>query len=93
MEQSATIWLFAWNGGGREAMFISELLAAQDQRDDADRRSLAAAQRVVSGIKAEPEDGEDGVRRSERRSGPYRVTPAETKAGWGRTPRGRRLGI
>jgi hypothetical protein len=63
------------------ARLDNELIAAQNQRDEADRVSLDAVQLVVNGIKGDPEEGEDGelyealgyVRKSERKSGLHRA--------------------
>jgi len=60
--------------------FESQLLAAKDQREQADRVSLAAVQLVVHAIKGDPDEGENGevygalgyIRKSERRSGLHR---------------------
>jgi hypothetical protein len=54
-----------------------QLVAAQDQRDDADIDSVATVLLVVNAVKGDPAEGEDGelyeamgyVRKSERRSG------------------------
>jgi hypothetical protein len=59
------------------ARLENELIAAQNQRDDADATSLEAIQLVVNAVKGDPDEGEDGelyeamgyVRKSERRSG------------------------
>jgi len=59
------------------ARLDNEQIAAQNQRDDADRVSLDVIQRVISAVKADGDEGEDGelyeamgyVRKSERRSG------------------------
>jgi hypothetical protein len=59
------------------ASLESQLIAAQNQRDDADEVSLAAINLVVNAVKGDPEEGEDGefyealgyVRKSERKSG------------------------
>lgn len=53
------------------------LMAAQDQRDDADKESRRLMQLVVNGVKGDPSVGEDSglyeamgyVRKSERKSG------------------------
>ena len=55
----------------------TQLIAKQDQRDAADEASILAIKRFVSGIKADPTEGEDSellealgyVRPSERKSG------------------------
>ncbi len=55
----------------------SQLLAAQNQRDDADKTALATIALVVNAVKGDPAEGEDGelyeamgyVRKSERKSG------------------------
>jgi len=71
------------------ARLENELVAAQNQRDDADAVSLEAVQLVVNAIKGDPAEGEDGelyeamgyVRKSERKSGLHRATKAaETKS-------------
>ncbi len=59
------------------AALENQLLAAQNQRDDADKASLATIALVVNAVKGDPEEGEDGefyealgyVRKSERKSG------------------------
>jgi hypothetical protein len=59
------------------ARLENEMLAAQNQRDDADAASLEAIQLVVNAVKGDPDEGEDGelyeamgyVRKSERKSG------------------------
>lgn len=68
------------------ARLESELIAAQNQRDDADRVSIEALQLVVNSIKGDPDEGEDGelyealgyVRKSERRSGLTRKLKPDT---------------
>jgi hypothetical protein len=58
----------------------NQLIAAQDQRDDADEVSISAIQFVVHAVKGDPDEGEDGelyealgyVRKSERSSGLHR---------------------
>ena len=60
----------------------NELIAAQNQRDDADAVSLEAIQLAVNAVKGDPDEGEDGelyeamgyVRKSERKSGLSRKT-------------------
>jgi len=55
----------------------NQLMAAQNQRDEADKASMAAISLVVNAVKGDPEEGEDGelyeamgyVRKSERKSG------------------------
>lgn len=55
----------------------SQITAARDQRDDADRETERLISRVVNGVRADPEEGENGelyeamgyVRKSERKSG------------------------
>lgn len=55
----------------------NQLVAAQNQREEADKESLAAVALVVNSVKGDPTEGEDGelyeamgyVRKSERRSG------------------------
>jgi hypothetical protein len=55
----------------------SQITAARDQRDDADRETERLIGRVVNGVRADPDEGEDGElyeamgykRRSERQSG------------------------
>ena len=65
----------------------NELTAAQNQRDEADDTRIELAQRIVSAVKADAEEGEDGVlygtmgyvRKSERKSGLSRkAKPVET---------------
>jgi hypothetical protein len=59
------------------ATLENQLLAAQNQRDDADKASLATISLVVNAVKGDPAEGEDGqlyeamgyVRKSERKSG------------------------
>jgi len=59
------------------ASLENQLIAAQNQRDDADADALAAIALVVNAVKGDPEEGEDGefyealgyVRKSERKSG------------------------
>jgi hypothetical protein len=66
------------------ARLENELIAAQNQRDDADAASLEAIQFVVNAVKGDPEEGEDGelyeamgyVRKSERKSGLSRKAKA-----------------
>jgi len=68
------------------ARLENELLAAQNQRDDADKVSLAAQQLVVAAVKGDPEEGENGVlyeamgyiRKSERKTGLHRGTKTAT---------------
>lgn len=68
------------------ARLENELLAAQNQRDDADKVSLAAQQLVIAAIKGDPDEGEDGVlyeamgyiRKSERKTGLHRGTKTTT---------------
>lgn len=71
------------------ARLENELVAAQNQRDDADRVALEAMQLVVNAIKGDPDEGEDGelyeamgyVRKSERKSGLSRkAKTTETKS-------------
>jgi hypothetical protein len=72
------------------AALDNQLLAAQNQRDDADADSLAAINLVVNSVKGDPQEGEDGefyealgyVRKSERKSGLRRgkVRPAVAAA-------------
>lgn len=58
----------------------STFTSALNRRDDADAAALALIQRVVSGVRADPSEGDDGglydamgyVRRSVRRSGLHR---------------------
>ena len=62
----------------------NQLIAAQNQRGDADKVSLAACQIVVNAVKGDPDEGEDGelyealgyVRKSERSSGLHRAKVA-----------------
>jgi hypothetical protein len=62
----------------------NELIAAQNQRDDADRATLDALKLVVNAVKGDPDEGEDGelyeamgyVRTSERKSGLSRKSKA-----------------
>lgn len=65
----------------------NQLVAAADQRDDADVESMKQILLVVNAVKGDPEEGEDGelyeamgyVRKSERRSGKTnRTAPAPT---------------
>jgi len=59
------------------ASLESQITAVRDQRDDADRQTERVISRVVNGVRADPDEGEDGelyeamgyVRKSERRSG------------------------
>jgi len=68
------------------ARLENEQIAAQNQRDEADRVSLDALQLVVNSIKGDPEEGEDGelyealgyVRKSERKSGLHRAGKTAT---------------
>lgn len=73
------------------ARLENEQTAAQNQRDEADAAGMALALRVVSAVKADIEEGEDGelyeamgyVRKSERKSGLSRkakATVTNTKA-------------
>jgi hypothetical protein len=71
------------------AALDNQLIAAQNQRDDADKESIAAIQLVVNAVKGDPDEGDDGefyeamgyVRRSERKSGLTRAkSPAPTTA-------------
>lgn len=63
-----------------------QLVAALDQRDDADKDPLASILLVVNAVKGDPAEGEDGelyeamgyVRKSERRSGLSRGKKAPT---------------
>ena len=67
----------------------AQMTAAKDQRDEADKVSLAAAQLVVNAVKGDPDEGENGelyeamgyVRKSERASGLHRGTPKPPPAG------------
>jgi len=70
------------------ARLENELIAAQNQRDDADQASNDAVQLLVNAIKGDPDEGVDGelyeamgyVRKSERKSGLSRKTKVvETK--------------
>ena len=66
----------------------SEVISAQNQRDDADRKSMTAILLVVNAIKGDPQEGEDGelyeamgyVRKSERKSGLSRKGTAKAMA-------------
>jgi hypothetical protein len=66
----------------------NEAIAAQNQRDEADRKSMAAILLVVNAIKGDPQEGEDGelyeamgyVRKSERKSGLSRKSTAKATA-------------
>jgi hypothetical protein len=59
------------------ASLESQLVAAQNQRDDSDEVSLATINLIVNAVKGDPAEGEDGefyealgyVRKSERKSG------------------------
>lgn len=59
------------------AALESQMIAAQNQRDDADEAALATIALLVHAVKGDPAEGEDGelyealgyVRKSERRSG------------------------
>jgi hypothetical protein len=59
----------------------NRVIAAQNQRDDADKASIATVQLVVNAVRGDPEDGEDSelyeamgyVRKSERSSGLHRA--------------------
>ncbi|MDO8540160.1 MAG: hypothetical protein Q7S40_06915 [Opitutaceae bacterium] len=59
------------------ARLQAELLAATNQRNDADAASIAVMQLVVNAVKGDPNEGEDGelyeamgyIRQSERRTG------------------------
>lgn len=59
------------------ATLENQLIAAQNQRDDADAAAVATINLVVNAVKGDPEEGEDGefyealgyVRKSERKSG------------------------
>ena len=70
------------------ARLENELIAAQNQRDDADQASSDTVQLIVNAIKGDPAEGADGelyealgyVRKSERKSGLGRKAKiAETK--------------
>jgi len=66
----------------------SEVISAQNQRDDADKKSMVAILLVVNAIKGDPQEGEDGelyeamgyVRKSERKSGLSRKGTAKAMA-------------
>lgn len=66
----------------------NQILAAQNQRDDADKSSLATIALVVNAVKGDPEEGDDGelyeamgyVRKSERKSGLTRGKTAPAPA-------------
>ena len=70
------------------ATLENQLLAAKDQREAADKASLAAAQFVIHAVKGDPDEGENGemysalgyVRKSERRSGLHRGRKAPVGA-------------
>lgn len=71
------------------ARLENEQTAAQNQRDDSDATAMALALRVVSAVKADADEGEDGelyeamgyVRKSERKSGLARkAKPTATNA-------------
>ncbi|MFH1500157.1 MAG: hypothetical protein ABII82_20310 [Verrucomicrobiota bacterium] len=59
------------------AALENQLIAAQNQRDDADRTALDTIALVVNAVKGDPDEGDDGelyeamgyVRKSERKSG------------------------
>ncbi|MFA6961951.1 MAG: hypothetical protein WC205_14440 [Opitutaceae bacterium] len=59
------------------AALDNQLIAGQNQRDDADKESLDAILLLVNAVKGDPAEGEDGefyeslgyVRKSERKSG------------------------
>lgn len=59
------------------ASLESQLIAAKNRRDEADKTALATIQIVVNSVKGDPEEGEDGdlyeamgyIRKSERKSG------------------------
>lgn len=59
------------------AALESQLIAAQNQRDDADAAALATISLLVNAVKGDPAEGEDGefyealgyVQKSERKSG------------------------
>jgi hypothetical protein len=59
------------------ASLENQLIAAQNQRDDADKAAIELSSHVVNAVKADPNEGEDGelyeamgfVRKSERKSG------------------------
>jgi len=63
----------------------SQLVAAQNKRDDSDAAAITAIQFVVNSVKGDPAEGEDGefyealgyVRKSERSSGLHRGKTAE----------------
>jgi hypothetical protein len=71
------------------ATLEAQLTAAKDQRDEADKVSMASLQLVVNAVKGDPEEGENGelyeamgyVRKSERASGLHRGTPKPPPAG------------
>lgn len=68
------------------ARLENELVAAQNQRDDADKVSLAAQQLVVNAVKGDPDETENGVlyeamgyvRKSERKTGLHRGAKSAT---------------
>ena len=73
------------------ASLENQVLAVQNQRDDADSKSLAVISLVVNAVKGDPAEGEDGefyealgyVRKSERKSGLRRgktIAPLKTAA-------------
>lgn len=70
------------------AALEAQLSAEQNKRDDADQASFALINRVVNGVKADPEEGDNGdlyeamgyTRRSERNSGLHRGKLAEQPA-------------
>lgn len=70
------------------ATLDNQLLAEQNKRDDADRKSLETVMFVVNSVKGDPAEGENGelyealgyVRKSERSSGLHRgAKPAAVK--------------
>lgn len=66
------------------ASLESQLIAAQNQRDDADRAALDTIALIVNAVKGDPNEGDDGelyeamgyVRKSERKSGLRRAKAA-----------------
>jgi hypothetical protein len=70
------------------ATLENQLIAAQNQRDDADAAALATISLVVNAVKGDPAEGEDGelyealgyVRKSERKSGLRRGKAPATAA-------------
>jgi hypothetical protein len=68
------------------ARLETELIAAQNQRDNSDQVSLDALLLVVNSIKGDPTEGEDGelyeamgyVRKSERKTGLHRNSKSAT---------------